>query len=158
MWFCRCQNCIQVLNLETKVKTEALSYCKTLQNTGCQSVFLIPFVSSRSLFKPWCRGDKGLFQLIISILPSGYCNLGQGVGDQSTKLSKLDFSLECFTADFLQFFTKNRQNLALRWAAGCSPSNPGISRFFLKLPNFLRPYALSQSPTREAARTYTFRW
>ena len=129
-----------------------------LQNTGCQSVLLIPFVSSRSLFRPWCRRDKGLFRLIISILPSGCCSLGRGVGDQSTKLSKLDFSLECFTADFLQFFTKNRQNLALGWAAGCSPSNPGISGFFLKLPSFLRSYALSRSPTREATRTYTFRW
>ena len=29
-----------------------------------------------------------------------------------TKLSKIGFSMECFTADFLQFFTKKRQNFA----------------------------------------------
>ena len=39
-------------------------------------------------------------------------NLGQRVGDKLTKLSKLGFSMECFTADFLQFFTKSCQNLA----------------------------------------------
>ena len=39
-------------------------------------------------------------------------NLGQKVGDKFTKLSKIRFSMECFTADFLQFFTKKRQNLA----------------------------------------------
>ena len=33
-------------------------------------------------------------------------NLGQKVGDKFTKLSKIGFSMECFTADFLQFFTK----------------------------------------------------
>ena len=26
--------------------------------------------------------------------------------------------MECFTADFLQFFTKKRQNLPFVWAAG----------------------------------------
>ena len=39
-------------------------------------------------------------------------NLGQNVGDILTKVSKIDFSMECFTADFLPFFTKKRQNLA----------------------------------------------
>ena len=39
-------------------------------------------------------------------------NLGQKVGDKLTKLSKIGFSIERFTADFLQFFTKKRQNLA----------------------------------------------
>ena len=29
------------------------------------------------------------------------CNLGQKVGDKLTKLSKIGFSMECFTADFL---------------------------------------------------------
>ena len=33
-------------------------------------------------------------------------NLGQKVVDKLTKLSKIDFSMECFTADFLQDFTK----------------------------------------------------
>ena len=39
-------------------------------------------------------------------------NLGQKVGDNLTKLSKIGFSIERFTADFLRFFTKKRQNLA----------------------------------------------
>ena len=62
------------------------------------------------------------------------CNLGQGVGDKLTKLSKIGFSMECFTADFLQFFNKKRQNLAFGWMAGYSESNPSISGIFLKSP------------------------
>ena len=46
--------------------------------------------------------------------------------------------MECFTADFLQFFTKKCQNLALDLTAGYLPSNPSISGIFLKFPNFLR--------------------
>ena len=65
-------------------------------------------------------------------------NLGQRVGDKFTKLSKIGFSMECFTANFLQFFTKKHQNLALAWTAGYLPSNPNISGIFLKFPNFLR--------------------
>ena len=64
-------------------------------------------------------------------------NLGQKVGDKSTKLSKIGFSMECFTADFLQFFNKKRQNLTFGWTAGYSPLNPNILGIFLKLPNFL---------------------
>ena len=40
-------------------------------------------------------------------------NLGQKVGDKLAKLSKTGFSMECFTAGFLQFFIKKRQDLAL---------------------------------------------
>ena len=65
-------------------------------------------------------------------------NLGQKVGDKLTKLSKVGFSMECFTADFLQFFTKKCQNLAFGWTTGYSPSNPSISGIFWKFPNFLR--------------------
>ena len=61
-------------------------------------------------------------------------NLGQKVGDKFTKLSKIGFSMEWFTADFLQFFTKKHQNLGFRWTAGYSQSNPRISGFSL---NFL---------------------
>ena len=45
-------------------------------------------------------------------------NLGHKVGDKFTKLSKLGFSMECFTADFLQFFAKKRQNVAFGWTVG----------------------------------------
>ena len=53
--------------------------------------------------------------------------------------------MECFTADFLQFFTKKPQNLALGLAAGYLPSNSSISGIFL-----------SCLATREATRTFTF--
>ena len=83
-------------------------------------------------------------------------NLGQKFGDKLTKLSKIGFSMECFTTDFLQFFTKKRQNLALGWTAGYSSSNPSISEIFLKFSNFLRSLILSRLATREATRTLTF--
>ena len=66
-------------------------------------------------------------------------NLGKGVRDEFTNLSKIGFSIESFTADFLRFFTKKRQKVALGCAAGYSPSNPSISGIFFKFPNFLNP-------------------
>ena len=72
------------------------------------------------------------------------------------KLSKIGFSMECFTADSLRFFTKARQNLAFGWTAGYSPSNSNIPGIVLKVPNFLRSEVLSCSATGEAARTLTF--
>ena len=83
-------------------------------------------------------------------------NLGQKIGDKFTKLRKIGFSMECVTADFLQFFTKKRQNLAFGWPAGNSPSNPSILGIFFKFPNFLRSCVLSCSETREATLTFTF--
>ena len=64
--------------------------------------------------------------------------------------------MECFTADFLQFFTNKRQNLAFGWTDGYLPLNPSISGIFLKFPNSLRPQVLSRSATREVTRTFTF--
>ena len=64
-------------------------------------------------------------------------NLGQKVGDKFIKLRNIDFSMECFTADFLQFFIKKRQNLTFGWTAEYSPLNSNISGIFFKLPNFL---------------------
>ena len=72
------------------------------------------------------------------VMSSSEYNLGHKVGDTFTKLSKIGFFTECFTADFLQFFTKKRQNLAFGWTAGYSPSNPSVSGIFLKFPNFPR--------------------
>ena len=83
-------------------------------------------------------------------------NLGQKVGDKFTKLSKIGFSMECFTDDFLQFFNKKRQNLAFGWTAGYLPSKASISGIFLKFPNFLRSYVLSHPAAREATHTFTF--
>ena len=68
-------------------------------------------------------------------------------------------SMECFTADFLQFLTKkcqNCQNLAFGGTAGYLQLNPSISRIFLKFPNFLRSLVLSCLATYEAAHTFTF--
>ena len=39
------------------------------------------------------------------LLSYGY-NLRQKAGDKFTKLSQIGFSMKCFTADFLRFFTK----------------------------------------------------
>ena len=69
-------------------------------------------------------------------------NLGQKVGDKFTELSKIDFSMECFTADPLQFFTKKRHSLPFGWKAGYSPSNPSILGILLKFPNFQRSRSL----------------
>ena len=41
-------------------------------------------------------------------------NSGQKVGDKFTKLSKIGFSMESFTAHFLHFFTKNCQNFEFK--------------------------------------------
>ena len=64
-------------------------------------------------------------------------NLGQKGGDKFTKSSKVGFSVECFTADFLQCFTRKRQNLVFGRTTGNSPSNPSISGIFLKFPKIL---------------------
>ena len=65
--------------------------------------------------------------------------------------------MECFTADFLRFFTKKCQNLAFGWTAGYSLSNRSISGSFWKFPNFLRFLRfLSRSAIREATRALTF--
>ena len=53
-----------------------------------------------------------------------YYNLGQKDVDKFTKLSKIGFSMEWFTTDFLQRFTKKSQNLGFGWTGGYLPSNP----------------------------------
>ena len=66
-------------------------------------------------------------------------NLGQGVGDKFTKLSKIGLSMECFTADFWRFLGVKCQNLGFRWAAGYSPTNPCMSGFCSSLKSFDNP-------------------
>lgn len=66
------------------------------------------------------------------------CNIGQGVGDSFTELSKIVFSMDCFIPDFLRLFTEGRRNLALGWVSGCSPSGPSISGILLQFPNSIR--------------------
>ena len=43
-------------------------------------------------------------------------NIGQKVVDKFTKLSKKGFSMECFTADFLQFFFRKTSRFGF-WVA-----------------------------------------
>ena len=59
-------------------------------------------------------------------------NLGQKVGDKSTKLSKIAFSMEFFTTDILQFFNEKRQNWTFGLTARYSPLNLNIFRDFLE--------------------------
>ena len=68
----------------------------------------------------WVRGTSNL--LVVN-------NLGQKLGDKFTKFSKIGFSMECVTADFLQFFTKIPQILTFGWTAGYSPSNQTFQGF-----------------------------
>ena len=44
-------------------------------------------------------------------------NRGQKIGDKFTKLSKIGFSMECFTADFLQFFYQKPSKFGI-WVDG----------------------------------------
>ena len=60
-----------------------------------------------------------IFKEVLVKCFSNY-NLEQKVGDKLTKLSKIGFSMECSTADFLRSFTKKSQNLAFSWTAGYS--------------------------------------
>ena len=103
--------------------TNCLSVFEGLRdnNTQRSSEKRLPWIISQNLLRKTCDT----------------CNLGQKVGDKFTELSKIGFSMEYFTADLLQFFTKKHQNLAFRWTTGYSPSNPSISGIFLKFPNFV---------------------
>ena len=72
-------------------------------------------------------------------------NLGQNIIDKSTKLSNIGFSVECFTADFLQFcsttvktfllggrvstFPSNLSILGISYVLGCSATRQVISLF-----------------------------
>ena len=65
-------------------------------------------------------------------------NLQPKVVNKFTRLSKIGFYRECFTADFLQFFIKKHENLVFAWTAVYLTSDPGISVIFLKFPNLLK--------------------
>ena len=103
------------------------NFIKIILRRGCFPVNLLHIF--RTLFPK--NTPEGLFLSYVY-------NLGQKIGDKFTKSSKIGFSMECFTADFLQFFTEKGQNLAFGWMAGYLPSNPSISGIFLKFTNFLR--------------------
>ena len=75
-------------------------------------------------------------------------DLGQRIGDKFTKLSKISFSMNYVTADFLQFLTGKHQNLAFVWTGVYLSSNPSISGILLNFPNFLKSQILSRLVTR----------
>ena len=58
-------------------------------------------------------------------------NLPQKVVDKLTKLSKIDFSMECFTADFFCEILPKASKFGFGLPAEYLPSNPSISGFFL---------------------------
>ena len=55
--------------------------------------------------------------------------------------------MEYFTADFMKYFTKKRQNFAFEWLVAYSPLNPSILGTFLKFPNLLISQVLRPSET-----------
>ena len=65
-----------------------------------------------------------------------------------TKLSKIGFSMEWFTADFLQFFTKNVKIWLLVGRLGTRHQIQAFQGFSGKF--------VSRSATREATRALTF--
>ena len=64
-------------------------------------------------------------------------NIGQKVVDKFTKSSKIGFSMECFTAGFLQFFTKNIKIWLLNGWLGTHHQMLGTHHQILIIKDFL---------------------
>ena len=85
-------------------------------------------------------------------------NLGQNDADISTKLSRIGFSMECFTTDFLKIW---RTNVRISFLGDRLSSfslvltTVGIS---LNYSCCLKPQVFSRSATREATREATCWW
>ena len=106
---------------------------KIAKSITCISWILLNKMNMRSnlfsgfVIKKLCRGkfrtQWNFYDWVDfgKLLTAKSYNLGQKVGDKFTKLSKIGFSMECFTADF--------QNLAFGWTPGYSPSNPRLRSF-----------------------------
>ena len=76
----------------------------------------------------------------VQLLKSGKtkeCNLGRNIVDISAKLSNMDFSMKCFTADFSHFCSKTVRICLLCGRLSYFPSFPSILRIFLKFPKNL---------------------
>ena len=78
------------------------------------------------------------------------------VVEKFTKLSKIavKHSMECFTADFLRFFTEKPQKLVLLWRLCTGDQKSKHFGDFLEIP--LLPTIQSYLVTRELTRTFTF--
>ena len=132
---------------------------KSFSKCGGETIWCSPFLKNLWINSPgfnavcfYCMPSLGLSNYIETklqitrfyLICKAFKNiktpydLRQKVGDKFTKLSKIGFSMECFTAIFLRFFTEKYQNVTFGWTAGYSPSNPSVSEVFLKFPSFLR--------------------
>ena len=111
--------------------------CSTNQLTGFYMMAILAFNELNEYIK--FTFPKETKETILKYYKSfSPYNLGQKVVDKFTKLSKIGVSVECFTADFLRYFTEKYYILPFVWTAGYLPSNPNIYGIFLKFPNFLR--------------------
>ena len=97
------------------------------QKTNINVSFLKDFAYVPNEWPLWCLEFRGIFRTQSNIEDGAFCknssrplesitescllitmyNLGQKVGDKFAKLSKIGFSMECFTAAFLRFLLKN---------------------------------------------------
>ena len=68
----------------------------------CISFFLTVLYNRTKLRLSLIARYKGTFFFVLEFIQVGALNynLGKGIVDKLTKLSKLGFSVECFTADF----------------------------------------------------------
>ena len=63
-------------------------------------------------------------------------NLGQKVGDKFTKLSKISFFMECFTNDFLRFFTEKTSKFGFQVGGWVLAITCRHVRDFLEISSF----------------------
>ena len=73
----------------------------------------------------------------LTILKQPIYNFGQNILDKSTKLINIGFSMEYFTAEFLQFWRTAVKMFLLGSRLVTLLSIPSISEISLKLSNFL---------------------
>lgn len=124
---------------------------KFLQNISARDCSF----SSFSSLKPTTLQLSLLSSYFLRNVRKSY-NLGQILEEKLTKLSKVDFLLECFSVDLFSIFWHNSQNLSFGLPVGQSFPVPTISGILLKLLNLLRSHVLSRSTTCETTGTFTF--
>ena len=94
-----------------------------------------------------CRKYSRESQLLF--LPVSTCSLWQKIVDKFLELGKIGFSVECFAADFFAFFFQKTTKFGY-WVHGWLPAVKSKHfKYFLEIPNFLRPAVLRRSATGE---------
>ena len=113
-----------------------------------EQIFANCRISSLPMPQSWAKPGGVLFCIFRAEIVIICCELklflkfvtspvtAENILDKLTKLSKICFSRECFTADFSQFF--KCPSFSFTWLAGYLPSIQSISGLFLKYPDFLR--------------------